>query len=494
MKQKTYVQFSIAVIILVAIIRVIFALTHTVSGDACWHLSSARFIATNNQVPLFEGLGRLQPFWAPPVFHFIAAFFYKIFMLFSPNLADLSLRLVSPILGTLTVIILYFISRRLFDEKIAFYSMVFINFVPLFLDYSIFSYVGSTVTFFSILSVYLMLSNRYILSSISLGLAILSKYNAVFIVPMLLYLAYKLSSNKKEGLLRAFVVGFLSLLVSSVWFLRNLILLGNPFWPFLNDIFPGIKMGTSFSTTNFGQLFSFETYLRSYLEIFGIPNGNLESLSFLNFPLLNFFIFVWLIGTLIFAYPFIKSFFKVSIEDKKKKYFIRAIYISFVSFLFMFVLYVLSLGWFGSRLLLPVLPFIAIMWAIGIGSLKIERPYLIIVIIIGLGFITAEGIKLSVASNEWGKFDSDFQWARSNTIQEDIFYGNGQCLSYNINRIVVPHVLPLDSDKVDYVFTNNRWMIDFPIDGESLSRIKSNSKLALVYNNTDTGTLIYKVR
>src|SRR3989338_3185658 len=216
MKKISYYKLGIAVIIIAAVLRLAFALTHTVSGDACWHLSAARFIAEENKMPLYEGIGRLQPFWAPPLFHLIAAFLYKLFIPISVDFADLAMKLVSPVFGTFSVIILFLIARDLFDEKIAFYSMLFVNFIPVFMDYSIFSFIESTVTFFSILSVYFMLKNMYIISSVSLGLAMLSKYNAVFVLPMLLFLAYRLGSSKKERNMRMLAVFLLPLLISSL--------------------------------------------------------------------------------------------------------------------------------------------------------------------------------------------------------------------------------------------------------------------------------------
>ena len=235
MDNRFYPRLSIGIIILFAVIRLIFAATHTVSGDACWHLSAARFIATENKIPLFEGIGRLEPFWAPPLFHFAAAFFYKVFFPVNAGLADFSMKFISPIFGTLTVMLLYLISRKHFNEKIAFYAMLFINFIPVFMDYSVLSYVESITAFFSVLSVYFMLKNRHLLSSLSLGLALLSKYHAVFMYPMLLYLAYKLNKNSKDLRKKLLIVVIVPLLISSVWFLRNFLLLGNPIWPFFNE-------------------------------------------------------------------------------------------------------------------------------------------------------------------------------------------------------------------------------------------------------------------
>jgi len=492
MRQDVYAKLSVTLIIVVAIIRFTFALSYTISGDACWHLSTSRFIATQNKIPLFEGLGRLEPFWAPPAFHFFAAFLYKISNLISSEIADASMKLVSPIFGTLTVVIVYLITRKLFDARTAFYSMLFLNFVPLFLDYSVLSYVDSTAAFFSILSAYLMINNRYFLSSASFGVALLSKYNAIFMLPMLLYLVYAQSSDKRKRFTKMLTVVFLPLLVSSIWFIRNLVLLGNPFWPFLNGIFHGIRVGTYFGTFNFSNIFSFSPYLSSYLELFGVPNGNASLIFFYDIPLIKYLLAIWIAGTLIFLYPLARGFSRKSKD--KNKLFLMSIYILFLSFLLMLFIYLVNVGWFGARLLLPTMPFIGILWARGMDSIKLNNVYTIIVLVIGLGFIVAEVSKIAIAAKEWDVYGKDFEWAISNSEKKDVFYGNGQCLSYNINRVVIDHTAPFETEGINYVWANNKWRIDFPMNEESFKKVNHSDKLIQVYNNSNTGTTIYKVR
>lgn len=501
MKLKIYTRLSIAVIVIVALLRFFFALTNTVSGDACWHLSSAKFIAVHNKIPFSEGIGREEPFWPPPFFHFAAALFYKILGLFSVNIADMGIKLVSPVAGTLIVVITYLIMRRFFDEKVAFYSMIFLNFVPLFLDYSILSYVDSTAALFSILSVYLILNKRFILSYISLGIALLSKYNAVFMFPMLVYLTYKLSSNRRQFYSRILLLVFVPLLISSFWFIRNLILLGNPFWPFLNGIFHGLTIGTSFNKISFSHLLSYNTYLSNYYELFGVPNGNISLISFYNPPFLKPLLFIWAISTLLFIYPFIRGLFQRSNADKEKNQeknvFINSINIIFLSYIFMLFIYLINTGIFGARLLLPIIPFMSVIWARGMNAIKLNKIYLpviAVIAVIALGFIVTESIKFSVAAKEWGIYSKDFEWARKNTNESDLFYGNGQCLPYNIGRLVVPHTVDISVDKVDYVWVNSKWRIDFTMNEKTFNRVKGSDKLKVIYNNTNSGTTIYKVK
>ena len=491
MENKIYSRLSIGIIIIFAVIRLIFAATHTVSGDACWHLSASRFIATENRIPLYEGIGRLEPFWAPPLFHFTAAFFYKIFLPINADLADLGMKFVSPLFGTMTVMLLYLISRRYFNERIAFYAMLFINFIPVFMDYSVLSYVESITAFFSVLSVYFMLKNMHLLSSLSLGLTLLSKYHAVFMYPMLLYLAYNLNKNNKKDLQRKLlIVIFVPLIISSVWFLRNFLLLGDPIWPFFNGIFHGNPKGTLFQEISFGSIFLLNSYVGPYLEFFGIPNGNVSLVMAYATPILKNLFWLWLTGTFVFMYQFLKG---LKNSNKEKSHFISSIYILLVSYIFMFFIFTLIVGWFGSRLLLPIVPFMAIIWANGLNSIKQKNIFAVLIVLIGIGFLSGTAIKFATASNEWSRYNFDFDWVKSNTENDAVFFGNGQCVSYNTNRLVINHKDALDLSKIDYVWVNNEWKLDFPMNEDSYNKIINNDKLKIVYKNDDTGTVIYKV-
>src|SRR3989338_2569080 len=178
-----YTKLAIIIILIGILLRFFLASIYHVSGDACWHLSVSRFIAENGKMPLFEGLGRDEPFWSPPLFHFLTAFTYNIFNVFSSEAANFSMKFISPIFGSLTLICSYFIFRRLFDRKMSFYSIAFLTFIPIHIDYSVFGYVESALTFFVVLSVYFALEDKALLSALAAGLSILTKYNGIFILP-----------------------------------------------------------------------------------------------------------------------------------------------------------------------------------------------------------------------------------------------------------------------------------------------------------------------
>jgi len=167
-----YTKLAILIITIGILLRFSLASVYHPSGDACWHFSVARFIADEGRIPLFEQFGRDEPFWAPPVFHLILAFFYKSFSIFSQNIAEFSMKMVSPLFSSLTLIISYLITKELFSKKTALYSLIFLTFIPLSMDYGIFGYVDSTLSFFVVLSVYFMLKNKLISSALCFGLAI----------------------------------------------------------------------------------------------------------------------------------------------------------------------------------------------------------------------------------------------------------------------------------------------------------------------------------
>src|SRR3989338_5636701 len=98
--KKSALLISITFLILTSILASI----HFVSGDGCWHLSAARFIARNDKMPLFEPLGRADPFWPPPLYHLFAAFVYSVSGNISEKFADMSTKFVSVLFSFLTLI------------------------------------------------------------------------------------------------------------------------------------------------------------------------------------------------------------------------------------------------------------------------------------------------------------------------------------------------------------------------------------------------------
>ena len=133
-KLGKYEKYTIIVLIIAIVIRFALVSLYTVSGDACWYFSISKFIGNNMQIPLFEPLGRDEPFWAPPLFHIIAALFSSIFSIFG---SDFGLKLISPLFGSLSLIVSYLILKKFLSEKALFYGILLMSFIPIFIDYSV---------------------------------------------------------------------------------------------------------------------------------------------------------------------------------------------------------------------------------------------------------------------------------------------------------------------------------------------------------------------
>ena len=483
---EKYTKYSIYIIIFFSIIVLSLTSIYHVSGDGCWYIPVGKFIATNYKIPLLEPLGRDEPFWSPPLYHIIVAFVYYFFGLFGNNIANFAVKFVSPVFGILSLIFSFIVIKKLVNPKIAFYSIIFLAFIPIFMDYSILSYVESALVFFTVLSVYFLIKGKFALAGAAAGLSILTKYNGVFILPVLVYILYQ-RFDKKTFLRNALLITILPLLIALPWFIRNWVMLGNPVWPFLNFIFGGFQP-KSYAALDLSRLVHYNLLLFTYLGIFGIPDGNYSAFSFLDIPYFGLLLTVWLIGTLIFIIPLFLGCFTKTTKNHKG---IAVVWI--VSYLILFILYVINVGWAVSRMILPAFPAMAVFWAFGFDMLnsKFGKIAPIFVVLVIAGFIAADGIKISIAANAWDFYEKDFEWAMLNTEQDAVFLANGQCVPYNLERKSL-FATDRNLGSADYIWINQNFRLDIRsiLDEETLKSIRSKN-YKITYSNKETGTIIY---
>ncbi len=494
-KLEKHTRYSVFIIILFSIIVFSLASAYHVSGDGCWHASVGKYIGKSQKIPLFEPLGREEPFWSPPLYHMIAAGVYSLSNLISSDFADFAAKFVSPVFSVLALIFSFLTIRKLFNSKIAFYSTVFLASIPIFLDYSIFSYVESTLTFFVVLSIYFMVSGKIALSGIAAGLSILTKYNGAFVLPVLVFILYKKQGKNRFYKNAAIVIG-LSLLIASPWLLRNWVLLGNPIWPFLNFAFNGYE-SRSFSSLNLNNIIDPDLYVFTYMGIFGVPDGNYRALAMVNLPYFEILFFIWMAGTFIFSLPFIVGILNFkNIRKSYKNYDIGIILV--LSYLILFFMYAANVGFSVSRMLLPALPAFALFWASGFEKMIKNRLFrkmaIFLLTAVIIGFVLAEFVKIKYASDSWNIYKEDFDWARHNTNPEAIFIAEGQCIPYNLERTSI-YATEENLKKADYVWINQGFKLDVRsvLTDEKIGLIRSkNYKVA--YEHKKTGTLIYETR
>ncbi len=486
-----YEKVAYFVILLGAVIRFAIIPFTAISGDACWHASVARFIAENMLIPLFEGLGR-PVFWAPPLFHIISAFFYSF-------LGELGLKLVAPITGTLSLLFVYLIVKELFDKRIALLATVFVTFLPNHMYMSTLPYVDTTLSLLLFISVYCALKNKIILASIFSGLAMLTKYHAAFIIPVIFFI---LVLNNKDKIKKLLTYSGTTIAVGSWWYIRNWLLLGNPVWDFLNNFFKGYVIEKIARTPSILYLFM-PTYLVTfYLDLFGVPSGDYTTLLRLNIPFLATFLFIWFIGTLLYIIPLVIGLGKIKIHEKQWK--ILLVWLS--SFLVFGLLYVYDIGVLYARFLMPTYPIFGILWAHGIlmlakkiKDIQVKNILVTLLVFVILGFVATEFVKAPLAAKEWHNYDKDFAWVQNNIPQhEKILITRGQCIPYYLKRETVDYNdkifrnIEKGSSDIKYVLVEQlKTRRDTPQFPDHFLKYLEGKEL--LYNNLATGVNIYKI-
>jgi len=504
-----YSRGIIILFFIILVIRIALGIIHHPAGDSCWHIEVAEFFGKYKKMSLFEPVGR-ELFTQPPLFHIIGGLLYSIFSIFSQEAGEMSIKLINPILGSVSVLLIFLIAKKLFNSKIGFYSALIFSFTPINIYFGYMSFVDETVAFFSILSILFILYNNILLSSIFAGLAMLTKINGTFILVPVIYIIWFINKSKKtRKFFHIFVLLFTAFIINFPWYLRNYIAIHNPVWPFLNFIFKSPYVSSDGGSQ---ILFSNLTFLKKaattlYLTYFGIPGGEIEQLSFFNIPFIELLFIIWLFGTILFCIPLIIGLIKL--RDKKKA---GLLIIWFGSFILLILLKMITYNPVAhSRHILPATPVIAIISATGlIHIFKKNKIKIIAIMLLSfciVGFVGVEFTKAIYSSIAWNRYSNDFEWIKNNIPQEKIIFAPGQCFSYNFDR----YTSQLWHDKsewkklgegkareknISYLWVNQEFTLDpmSILPDDIFNNIKNSSLYELVYNNPETKTMIFKVK
>ncbi len=106
-------------------------------------------------------------------------------------------RLPSVIAGTLSIVVVYLIVRKLHNEKTALLAAFLLCFESLWFTHSSMAMLDIIAVFLGLIAIYLFLLEKYAVSGILLGLAILSKETAILIIPVLVVYSWFIHPKAK---------------------------------------------------------------------------------------------------------------------------------------------------------------------------------------------------------------------------------------------------------------------------------------------------------
>ncbi len=214
----------------------------------------------NHSIPVIAGpsIGIQMSANFPPLFSAVGAFYYIQIGL----IEDFYLRAISPVMGILTVLATYKIGEVLAGKKYGIISALFLAMTPLFFRYSMYATSYSMLTFFGSVSVlFLFLAiiredTRYwIMCGVFYGFALLTSYLAIYLAPFfMIALIYYFIKKKRGFKVNTKIVLLLvssALIIGGVWYLRNLVLLGNPVYPNGYTVLGGINIDPLIIETTF---------------------------------------------------------------------------------------------------------------------------------------------------------------------------------------------------------------------------------------------------
>jgi hypothetical protein len=205
------------------------------SSDAMrYHLPYARFYAENHGLAVNE-------FLRYPVFtHNVNLIFSLGYLFENKNQGDVLARLFNIYFMTLLLLGLYSLTLKNFGKITAFIACLIFIKVKMLRVIMVSAYVDIALSLFIFACVYFMYlwqktKQRHwlTLSAFILGIALGTKYLAlVWLLPLTAWVFFTCKNSKLTG--KFF---FTALLFGSPWYIRNIILAGNPIHPFAQDVF-----------------------------------------------------------------------------------------------------------------------------------------------------------------------------------------------------------------------------------------------------------------
>ncbi|MBW2602830.1 MAG: phospholipid carrier-dependent glycosyltransferase [Deltaproteobacteria bacterium] len=287
---------------------------------------------------------------------------------------DIAPKFIHLSFGIATSWLIYLYLKQKFDRNWGLLGMVIFITTPIVVWLSTSAYIDLGMTFFTTGSVLAFIKWRdvdnsrfkwFLISSLCMGIAIGSKYNALivwFIVNLMLMFSYVRDTNRQKSALKyGIMFSVITILVASPWYFKNYLQTGNPFYPLFNSFFKLLHHQTVQEALN-GQAIE-KTGKISFFKIRQVMYGESFWETML-IPIRMFFqgkdsSYQYFQGSL---NPILIIFLPFALLNKrygKDKIF-------FVCFTVIFIFMAFFLTAKQVRYILPVLPFLSILAVMGI--------------------------------------------------------------------------------------------------------------------------------
>jgi len=273
------------------------ALSYKLDGVPPYHSDENYYVeSTRNMVesgdyltPIYQDKKR---FAKPILYYWLMSVSYKIF-----GVSLISARLTSAIFGSLAIGLLYVLSNRLFDGRIALYSSLILPATYMHFQISRWATTDIVMNFFILLALYFFIrlyqgnfaEKKYIyLFYLAMAFGFMTKGPPAVIIPGMVVLAFLLVSGKKRFLSQMRIGRGLVILLIVIlpWFVTMLFLHGNEFKDHIigAEITNRLVHDTPYSLYFFGALFRYHLpwiffFVVAILNQLGIANYSRATVS-----------------------------------------------------------------------------------------------------------------------------------------------------------------------------------------------------------------------
>lgn len=124
----------------------------------------------------------------------------------------------------------YYLGRQLFSRRISLVSGILVIFNYQLIVYTVGGLTEPLYVLFFILMLTAFLKDKYVIAGFFLGLSYLTHYSTQVIVPGIVLLILLRENNIKKGVYNTVITGVTTILTTSPWLIRNILITGDPFF------------------------------------------------------------------------------------------------------------------------------------------------------------------------------------------------------------------------------------------------------------------------